>query len=161
MVMHSDSQPPPAQRPPAEPAKAMLLPSMESALFINEIAEAIVATLDPTQLIPVVTEKVKQLLCADDACLLTAEPGGALAVQRDGQITLVPPGEGVAGWVAQHGKPAPDHRAPVVLQAFDAQIVGPARLQQAVQQPVQPLPRHRGRCTTGHPQYVGDCTDRA
>ncbi|MBI5542305.1 MAG: GAF domain-containing protein [Deltaproteobacteria bacterium] len=94
-----------------ESGSTMLLPSIESSLLINEIAEAIVSTLDPDELLAVAADKVQQLLDADDASLLMLEPTGDLVYQRPSRSGSPPRrvqlgrGQGVAGWVAEHRKP--------------------------------------------------------
>ena len=90
-----------------------MLPSVESSLFINEIAEAVVAVLDPRELIAVTADKVRQLLDADDASLLLLDRDtGALSFEvASGEggprkCLKLERGQGVGGWVAEHGKPA-------------------------------------------------------
>lgn len=111
MSMRSEPQMETERPPVFMSGGGKLLPPLESALFINEIAEAIAGELEPAHLIAIVAGKVKQLLGADEAALFlidpasgdltfeSALPGGAQAPWR------LRRGQGIGGWVAEHGKP--------------------------------------------------------
>jgi len=95
------------------PEATLSSPSPESSLLINEMAEAILETLDTSHLFAVTVEKTKQLLGAEGASLLLVDEntgelyfdavcGGADMLRR----FRLRPGEGVAGWGVEHEQPA-------------------------------------------------------
>ena len=62
---------------------------------------------------------------------------------------------------AQHGQAATDHRAAVFFQAGHVQVRGAPCLQQAVEQPVQPVAGHGGGWAARQSQHVADGADGA
>ncbi|MBU0495586.1 MAG: diguanylate cyclase, partial [Chloroflexi bacterium] len=87
---------------------------------LAQVAQAITSTLDPAQILDLIVQRVKEVIGGEAVSLLLVDPAQGdmvFHVVSGGQERDILPfrlkiGEGIAGWVAQHGQPVlvPDVR---------------------------------------------------
>lgn len=86
---------------------------VEELSVFNEIGKALTSTLDLRKVLDIIMEKISELFKPKNWSLLLLDPGGAelyfeIAVGEGAEKLLdvrLKVGEGIAGWVAQHGEP--------------------------------------------------------
>jgi PAS domain S-box-containing protein len=91
--------------------EALRLRNLELAL-LNRVGQALISTLDLDQMLTVLLDEMHHLLgvLACSAWLIDPETGGLICRQATGPKSAVvrgqrlPPGRGIAGWVADHGQ---------------------------------------------------------